>query len=276
MREIKSTGERLETFVENENTLEHLHRYAIAKKFTAGKIVLDLASGEGYGSALLASNALKVLGVDISDETVNAAVIKYKSNNLAFEQGSADKIPAEDNFFDVVVSFETIEHHPYHDEMMQEIKRVLKKDGLLIISTPDKYFYSDMSNYKNPFHVKELYLKDFQALINKYFGFSNYFVQKCILNSIVWPLNGANGAFEEYTGDYTCLEKTETPEYVYIIAFCSNKPLVLENNVSIFQSKEIANSMHRGFMNAVENSRSYKIGRFITAPLRWVKYSAKH
>ena len=105
-------------------------------------MVLDIASGEGYGSALLASGATRVTGVDIDPQTVQGATQKYSSNNsnLEFKQGSADNIPLHSGLFDVVVSFETIEHHDNHVEMMREIKRVLKLGGLLIISSPDKLF----------------------------------------------------------------------------------------------------------------------------------------
>lgn len=86
---------------------------------------------------------------------------KYKAHNLEYKVGQADKIPYKSNFFDVVVSFETLEHHDKHIEMMEEIKIVLKQGGICIISTPDKLVYSDKKNYQNPFHVKELYKEDF-------------------------------------------------------------------------------------------------------------------
>ncbi len=134
----KWTGERLETFVLNETTVEHLHRYGIVMPFIEDKTVLDIACGEGYGSKLLSSKALKVIGVDIDLETIEKASKKYGSSNLTFIQGSADKIPVKDGSIDTVVSFETIEHHDKHNEMMNEIKRVLKPGGILIISSPEK------------------------------------------------------------------------------------------------------------------------------------------
>ena len=127
MTEIKTwTGERLETFIQNENTNEHLHRYAQCLELVTGKVILDIACGEGYGSNLLADEAVNVTGVDIDGETITKAAAKYKKNNLNFLKGTADKIPCSDGVFDVVVSFETIEHHNKHDEMMLEVRRVLK------------------------------------------------------------------------------------------------------------------------------------------------------
>ena len=104
------TGERLETFVLNDSTIEHLHRYAIAKELVQGKRVLDIACGEGYGSNLLAASADFVNGVDIDQVVIAHAAEKYKKENLSFSQGSVEKIPFDANTFDMVVSFETLEH----------------------------------------------------------------------------------------------------------------------------------------------------------------------
>jgi ubiquinone/menaquinone biosynthesis C-methylase UbiE len=139
----KWSGERLETFIHNENAIEHLHRYALASTYVKDKIVLDIASGEGYGSNLLSVHAAKVTGVDIDAASVKRAMDVYKKNNLQFKEGSADAIPLADSSVDVIVSFETLEHHDKHEEMFSEIRRVLKQDGLLIMSTPEKRFYND-------------------------------------------------------------------------------------------------------------------------------------
>jgi len=63
---------------------------------------------------------------------------------------------------DLVVSFETIEHHDEHEQMLAEVKRVLKPDGMAIISSPDKAIYTDKPEYHNSFHVKELYREEFE------------------------------------------------------------------------------------------------------------------
>lgn len=164
------TGERLETFIKSRDAIEHLHRYSLALEYIKGKVVVDIASGEGYGSNLMSKVANHVYGVDIDNAAIENAKNKYIKNNLEFLNGSADNIPIASNSVDVVVSFETIEHHDKHDEMMLEIKRILKEDGLLIMSSPDKKFYSDTRNYKNEFHVKELYKDEFNNLIAKYFN----------------------------------------------------------------------------------------------------------
>lgn len=151
------TGERYIPSLAGQIKYEHLHRYALCLEFVSGKAVLDIASGEGYGSALLARVAQSVVGVDIDSECIRYAKQKYNNPKLNFLLGSCESIPLDNKSVEVVTSFETIEHHNKHEEMMLEIKRVLKPGGLLIISSPDRLNYSDKQNYSNPFHVKELY-----------------------------------------------------------------------------------------------------------------------
>ena len=145
---------------------EHLHRYAFASQFIAGKKVLDLACGEGYGSYLFAKNAQSVLGVDINPDAVRHASEKYKHDNLAFITGSITDVPVHDpKSFDVIVCFEAIEHIRDQDALFSEIARLLKDDGLLILSTPNKKIYSDEPMYHNPFHEKELNFEDLEGMV---------------------------------------------------------------------------------------------------------------
>jgi len=180
---MEFTGERFVPEVHGIIELEHLHRYLIASELVAGKKVLDIASGEGYGSAMLARKAEKIIGVDISHEAIQFARKRYRLENLEFKVGSCTDIPLAAASLDVVVSFETIEHIEQHDTMMREIKRVLKPGGLLIISSPDKYYYSLENDYHNPFHKKELFEHEFKQLLNRYFKDCRYFRQRVLFGS---------------------------------------------------------------------------------------------
>ena len=151
----KFTGERLISKIMNEDTFLHLHRYAIAFDYIKDKKVVDIACGEGYGSFLMSKYAKNFTVIDIDEDTIINANSKYKNNNLSYLQGDVSEIPLQSSTIDAVISFETIEHITKHDEMMQEIKRVLKPDGLLIMSSPDKKNYSDKRGFNNQFHVKE-------------------------------------------------------------------------------------------------------------------------
>lgn len=181
--DLEFSGERYVPGVFGNIELEHIHRYAMSKDLVSGKAVVDIASGEGYGSFLLSRYAATIVGVDISPEAVLHARRKYKANNLDYRVGSCDNIPLANTSVDVVVSFETIEHHDRHEEMLCEIKRILKPNGVLIISSPEKYECSVKTGSSNPYHVKELYRHEFEDLIKKHFKHHLIYGQRVIFGS---------------------------------------------------------------------------------------------
>ncbi len=126
--ELPWTGERLVPSYVGNTALEHLHRYAFAREYAQDKDILDIACGEGYGAYLLADVARSVIGVDIAEEVVEHARRKYGDHpRLSFEIGTCSEIPLDDASVDLVVSFETLEHHGEHDQMLREVKRVLRR-----------------------------------------------------------------------------------------------------------------------------------------------------
>src|SRR6478609_650086 len=106
------TGERFVTEIGGDGRIEieHLHRYFLAREFCRAKQVLDIASGEGYGSALLAQTAERVIGIELDPQTVKHASSSYQRSNLRYIQGDAVCLPLGARSVDVVVSFETFEH----------------------------------------------------------------------------------------------------------------------------------------------------------------------
>lgn len=275
------SGERLETFVFRDTAVEHLHRYAFTLEFIENKKVLDIACGEGYGSNIMAKKALKVFGVDIDSPTIEKAKSKYNRNNLTFLSGSTNEIPLGDHSVDVVVSFETIEHHDQHEKMMQEIKRVLTPDGILIISSPEKSEYSDKRNYQNPFHVKELYLSEFKDLMSKYFSFSSFFHQNSIKGSAIIPESSATN-FEAFHGNYNDLEKVNIlPKY--ILAIASDIPLNQLWTFSFFNGNDIIKREQELIIEEainkklkwVRNSWTYRIGSIFTFPVNFLRKISK-
>ncbi len=144
------TGERLTTGVTGQVEIEHFHRYAFARDLCRGLDVLDIASGEGYGSALMAQVARSVVGVEIDPAVIAHAQAAYQKPNLRFLQGDARAIPLPDASVDAVVSFETIEHFYEHAAFIAETCRVLRPGGLLIISSPERDTYSLAQHAPNP------------------------------------------------------------------------------------------------------------------------------
>lgn len=189
---MEFTGERYVPTEAGEIRHEHLHRYAWCARLIEGKDVLDIACGEGYGSAMLARRARSVRGVDIAGDAVAHASATYQGiHGLEFMQGNAAEIPLDDNSVDVVVSFETIEHHDRHREMLSEIRRVLRPDGLLVISSPNRVVYSELAGHHNEFHVKELDFAEFNAVLKEQFDEICYFGQRLAVGSSIFTLRGA-------------------------------------------------------------------------------------
>jgi 2-polyprenyl-3-methyl-5-hydroxy-6-metoxy-1,4-benzoquinol methylase len=213
--------ERIETHIFNENTLEHLHRYAFVRSLVKGKIVLDIASGEGYGSYLIAKTAKKVYGVDIDPSVVRNATVKYKADNLTFLDSDIRNIPFEQSTFDIIICFETIEHVENQDLVMTELKRVLKTEGVLIISTPEKKRYSDDRNFKNIYHVKEFYEREFKSFVNNHFKNSVFFHQYISYGSFIHYEDDVL-VNEILTGNYNKVEKITKSSPLYILAVCSD------------------------------------------------------
>ena len=163
---------------------EHWHRYHFCLPIIDGLRVLDIACGEGYGSSLISTRASHVIGIDIDTDTITHAKQKYNQSNLEFRQGDVREIPLPDHSVDAIVSFETLEHIEEHQQMLSEFKRVLSKDGLLILSTPDKDVYSEEEHH-NHYHLKELSLGEFNELLQVNFKHNRLFGQSFQTLSVI-------------------------------------------------------------------------------------------
>jgi GT2 family glycosyltransferase/ubiquinone/menaquinone biosynthesis C-methylase UbiE len=231
------TGERFIPEVEDEQMkVEHIQRYLAIKNLVKNKTILDAATGDGYGAAILSESAEKVIAIDISETAISIAKNKYKNDNLVFQVASISEIPIQDNSIDFVVSFETIEHVDVEIQtrFINEVKRVLKDDGILIISTPNKKKYSDDYNYKNPFHVKEFYLDEFKNFLSKHFEDMVIYHQK---NEVVSLLERESN--DSFLPNITSQLEPTIIEGKYLIAVCGKKiPLGLTlGSVFVFDDK---------------------------------------
>ena len=146
-------------------------RYTQALKYIkAGDICLDAASGSGYGTAMMADKAREVVGLEIDDEAIAYARKRYKLNNITFKKADLTRnLDLQDNYFDVVVSIETLEHITGHDILLREFCRVLKPGGILIASTVEHHVYYDLGGIHNKHHIGEMTKKELLEAISKYF-----------------------------------------------------------------------------------------------------------
>lgn len=217
------TGERFTPECVREIAYEHWHRYAFALSLVEGKQVLDAACGEGFGSALLADNAASVLAIDIDTASIEHARQRYAiHDNLDFRLDDVTQLDAlADGSFDVIVSFETLEHVMDHDRMMAGFRRLLKADGILLISTPDKKNYSDVPGVVNPHHVRELYFSEFSELLGRHFHASKIYTQKLLFQSSLSALD-QQGAPEILVHNNDGIVQGMAYPPMYYVAVCAN------------------------------------------------------
>lgn len=229
-KELGFTGERFIPKINKDHAFyyEHYLRYLFASHYVKGKTVLDLACGTGYGSYLLATKgkAKKIFSVDISPKAIQYAKKNYSDSKINYFVDKAELIEnIKDNSIDIFVSFETIEHIKKQDAFLKQVKRVMKDDGILIVSTPNTINYPEGNHY----HVKELTLKQFNKLLSSTFSNVKIVGQKYSLaNEIFLPeqisSKRAIDTFNEnYLMFYSSSKQLSSSEY--FIAICSNSKL---------------------------------------------------
>ncbi|ASK32586.1 hypothetical protein CEY12_21970 [Chryseobacterium sp. T16E-39] len=170
---MKDTGER-HILSENFNNkselylhLMHIATYEYARNFVKNKKVLDFGCGSGYGTHMLSENAGSIIGIDISTEAIDYAKKEYRASNLSFMTISE----LENEKFDIITSFQVIEHVPNDREYTAHLKKMLNPGGILMISTPDKKhrLFRYIQQPWNIFHLKEYTPDSLQKMLLKHF-----------------------------------------------------------------------------------------------------------
>jgi len=205
---------------------EHWHRYHWAGQLSGGKVVADVACGEGYGSNLLAAGAKLTLGIDSDQGILESARRKYTRQQLHFMRGDARALPLSDDSIDLLVSFETLEHLAEHENMVSEIARITRSDGLAVISTPDRDLYSPEGVRHNENHVRELNASEFRDLLAECFPSVRIFGQQFQFLSVIDEIQAAGS--KDLTG-VTYAEPSGTVsrdgrpgDHMYLIAVCGH------------------------------------------------------
>ncbi len=234
MNQLEFTGER---FIPGHGSIqmayEHLHRYLFAVRAAAGKWVLDVASGSGYGTGLLAKTARRVWAVDIDAPAVFQARHTVRDDNICFLNADGRHLPLRAATMDLVVAFEVIEHVRDQPGMVRELARVLKPGGLLLISTPDKAVYSDARKFVNPFHTREFYRDEFLDLLRTVFPFVRLLHQQVRAGSLITGGDSGARPGEIVTGSIPGANRADTAS-MYFLACCSSGSVGLPKEDSAY------------------------------------------
>ena len=192
---------------------EHSARYLFASQVTAGRAVLDVGCGVGYGAQLLATRgAESVTAFDISAEAIKHAATYYSHSNLTYSVASAEEFAFKQQF-DVVTCFELIEHVEFQQKVVQNIAAALKEDGLLVISTP-----RPLDKVRSAFHAHELSFLDFSRILACSFPFVEWFFENNHFASLV--AGSAPKSIEEI---YALHPQFELGQADYFVAVASRR-----------------------------------------------------
>lgn len=250
---LEFSGERFTPECVREILYEHLHRYAFAAPLAAGRRVLDAACGEGYGSAMLAAKAASVLGLDVSAEAVAHARNRYgRRPNLAFAIADVTRLDhLPDASFDLIVSFETLEHVEAQEAMLDSFARLLAPGGMLLVSTPDKRVYSELAGFRNEFHVRELYRDEFEQMLAARFAHQRLFGQKLLFQSVMWDAAApGRWAASTHGGDLQALDYAP----MYWIAACARDAETLDGLPGLHLFGDAEESVYRHYDHEVRKN----------------------
>ena len=217
------TGERLVPGKVGDDLLnEHLSRYRFARRFlpeTGAGRVLDAGCGTGYGSVEFGRD-VAVFGLDFSAEALTHACANYARPGIQLVQGSCEELPFADAAFDLIAAFEVIEHLERWPDFLGEASRVLKPGGTLVVSTPNKAYYTESRGTAgpNPFHVHEFEFVEFSEALRSIFPHVRMWTQNHAEAILFAPADPV-GVGAEAPGD-------SAPETAaFFVAVCSHSPI---------------------------------------------------
>ena len=137
-------------------SLIHRKAYARAAEMAEGLDVLDLGCNNGYGTMKIAERCAGVIGVDVSSNAIEAAIATHAGPNIEYRVVDGRSLPSGEKAFDLVTSFQVIEHVEHVEPYLREIRRVLRDAGKAVFTTPNRCIRLEPGIKPwNRFHVRE-------------------------------------------------------------------------------------------------------------------------
>jgi SAM-dependent methyltransferase len=216
----------------SEAAYDRLSGYGFARRYVKGKIVADVGWEEiGYGSRLLAETAESVVGLTNSPEAVDLASAAYSAPNVSYRRVSLSELPYSESYFDAVIAFGVVEHLEHPADLVREVTRVLKKDGVLVISVSDKQAYpNDSSRGGVDDRRREMYVPELRELLERHFGHVHVYRQGAVAGGFVFPASGEVTGTQVESARFSLTNPdlgAEPPMTRSVIAVCSDDVGVL-------------------------------------------------
>jgi SAM-dependent methyltransferase len=210
----------------SESAYDRLTGYGFARRYVWGKIVADIGREEaGYGSRLLAEIAESVTGLVGSPEALDLASTVHPSPNLSYQRADLPQLPLPEDHFDVVVAFGVVENLEHPEDLIGEIKRVLKEDGVLVVSAMDRRAKAPNRDRGEANGRRGMYVPEFRELLGRHFGRVQLYRQGAVAGGFVFPASeGATGVPVE-SARFSLADphfSVEPPVTHSVIAVCSD------------------------------------------------------
>ena len=146
---------------------DHLERYRFATEHARGRHVLDVGCATGYGTAKMAEVAESVLGVDLFEVGIAYARQHFESDRCQFRCDDLAGVSEGGDRFDLVVSFEVIEHVYDPLRFVQQVASVLHDEGYAVLSTPNRWVSAPDGGVSDPTHIREYSPEEFVAVLEE-------------------------------------------------------------------------------------------------------------
>ncbi len=233
-----------------EEAYDLLTSYRFAQRYVEGKSVANISTAEpGYGSWALTNAAESVTNIAGSGEAHNDAASVHSAPNLDYQEADLPRLPYDREHFDVAIAFKLVEKMDDPETAIKEIKRILKRAGLLILSTPDKQTYSNDRNHGEA-GLKDLYVPELKELLEDQFTNVQLYRQGSVSGGLIFQESSTGDAKIERASFSSTVPafNPDFPDTHFVLAVCSDSEipgtenerpyLLLDSERSLFEEYE--------------------------------------